>query len=180
MFVIPSDANADHTCSHRSDTFYDTTSLRVNRASEITHFFTVEKGDHVNIELQVSGGLDDDVGIRMKNSKGEVFNSGLVYNSINLENFKAKYSGQYRMEIDNSYSLVQGKTVGITTEITSYFPQHRMDYICDQERDERNEERQERHNQTLMSQVIALLIVIGICVAVGVVVVKFVIKPRKR
>jgi len=162
VFLLIPPVYGSHTCSHNSYTLTDSKVITVGRASEYTYYFSVEKGDYVAIDLQVTGGRDNDVYITVQNSRGEVGNQGMVENSIQLERFTTTYSGQYRLVLGNEHSLLHGKSVGLDMKITRNYDQYEMQQICERERDQERAQQKQESADRAASNSLGWLATVGI------------------
>lgn len=180
IFLLIPPAYGSHTCSHSSYTLTDSKAINVGRASEYTYYFSVEKGDYVAIDLQVTGGRDNDVYITVQNSRGEVGNQGMVENSIQLERFTALYSGQYRLVLGNEHSLIHGKSVGLEIKITRNFDQLDMERICDIERAQERKQQADRTTSNNLGTLFTIAIFAIPAIIAIIVTVRYVSKNKKE
>jgi|SaaInlStandDraft_2_1057019.scaffolds.fasta_scaffold34794_3 uncharacterized membrane protein len=184
VFLLIPPVYGSHTCSHSSQTFSDTEAISVPRASEYTYYFSVEKGDNVAIDLQVTGGRDNDVYITVQNSRGEVGNQGMVENSIQLERFTTIYSGQYRLVLGNEHSIIHGKSVGLEIKITRNFDQYVMQQVCDREREQEREQQKRESSSRAVSNSLGWLLTVGVfaipAIIAIVVTVRYTTKSKKK
>ena len=87
--------------------------------SQCTLTFNLNNGDKVSGSISITGGSSNDVNFYVTNPSGaKIYDAGRVTDGTSFT-FNADTSGAYILHFDNSFSLLSGKQVTVSYDVSS-------------------------------------------------------------
>jgi emp24/gp25L/p24 family/GOLD len=88
-------------------------------SSQCTLTFNLNNGDKVSGSISITGGSSNDVNFYVTNPSGaKIYDAGRVTDGTSFT-FSADSSGAYILHFDNSFSLLSGKQVTVSYDVSS-------------------------------------------------------------
>jgi len=78
--------------------------------------FNLKDGDRIQFQINVDGGSNDDIYVKIRNPTGGTMSSGTIV-EYHSDSFTAQTSGNYIFEFDNDMSVFSSKRVDFSYEI---------------------------------------------------------------